>query len=72
MYRKLTHADQYLNFSSHHPIEYKLSVARTLLEEASLWLQTIMTDNWRMLTYKMLCDPVDTEIGLSGKLEIRC
>ena len=41
IYRKPTNTDQYLNFSSHHPIEHKLSVVRTLLERS----QCSVTDN---------------------------
>jgi len=38
------YTDQYFNFSSHHPVEHKLSVVRTLLERSSQ-LVTVSQDN---------------------------
>ena len=34
IYRKKTHTDQYLQFSSHHPLHQKLGVIRTLLDRS--------------------------------------
>ena len=34
LYRKPTHKDQYLDFSSHHPLQHKYSVTKTLLHRA--------------------------------------
>jgi len=41
IYRKPTDTNQYLSFSSHHPVEHKLSVVRTLLER----IQQLVTVN---------------------------
>ena len=40
IYRKPTHTDQYLHFSSNHPVQHKLGVIRTLHHRAD----TVITD----------------------------
>ena len=36
VYRKPTHTDKYLDLSSHHPLQHKISVIRTLFSQASV------------------------------------
>ncbi len=40
VYRKATHTDQYLSFQSHHPLQHKLGVIRTLYHQAD----TVISD----------------------------
>ena len=40
IFRKNTHTNQYLNFSSHHPLHQKMGVIRTLLDRC----ETLVTE----------------------------
>ena len=51
VYRKPTHTDQYLAFESHHPLEHKLSVIRTLFHRADI----VVTDPENQQSDKRTC-----------------
>ena len=43
IYRKTTHTDQYLEWSSHHPVQQKLGIVQTLMH----WTDTLISDEGR-------------------------
>ena len=42
VYRKLTHTNKYLDFSSHHPLQHKISVIKTLFTRACNLLSSLV------------------------------
>ena len=57
VYRKETHTDQYLHFESHHPLQHKVSVIRTLFERC----QNIVTEK-----KDQLCEEEHVKTALSS------
>jgi len=63
VYRKKTHTDQYLNFASHHPIQHKLSVIRTLIDRCFKLVIEQKDRRNRRDTYRKLYRSVVIRIG---------
>ena len=62
IYNKSTHADQYLNFNSHHPLHQLLEVVRTLFDRANSLITTeedILTEINNIKAALKLCDYLD-------------
>ena len=60
VYRKATHTDKYLHFNSHHPLQHKRSVARTLLDRAKNIPSTDEDKNLKYNTWWMHSKPMVT------------
>ena len=68
VFRKRTHTDQYLQFSSHHPLAHKRSAVRTLFSRASSLSSYLVQ---RSLEEKHIFDALRTT-GYSKNLIQRC
>jgi len=53
VYRKPSHTNQYLHFQSHHPLQHKVSVIRTLLDRAD---SIVMEENEREKEIQAITD----------------
>ena len=67
VYRKKTHADRYLNFGSHHPLQHKLGIIRTLYDRCD----NIVTDSddakLEVQHMNQALESVDTLVGRSRR-----
>jgi len=72
IYRKPTHTDQYLNFSSHFPVVHKLSVVRTLLERRQQLVTVIQDKIQEDAHVEEALRASGYRHGLSVKLDVSC
>ena len=58
VYQKPTHTDQYLHFRSHHPINHKTGVVRTLMDRKDTMASTENDKNNEELHIRTACRSV--------------
>jgi len=63
VYRKPTHTDQYLHFRSHHPINHKTGVVRTLMDRKETLVSTENDKNKEELQIRTARKTVTIQIG---------
>ena len=71
-YTERRHTDQYLHFSSHHPLQHKLSVVRTLLDRSSHIVTEEKIESRKSTISTRLWHGVVTLTGASIRWEARC
>ena len=67
MYRKLTHTDRYLDYSSNHPISAKLSVIHTLIQELNKYVPHMNFLQKKWITFTKSCKTTTTQYSSFNK-----